>query len=148
MEELFTVPHVFVVIGLLLVLAELLIGIESGFDLVLIGSILILAGLAGVLTGSTVLALGIAAVLSVVYIALGRRYVKEKVTVISKQTNIDKLIGATALVVREITPERPGIVRLDDEEWRATSDEVLYARDAVTIRAIDGVTLIVDRLAK
>lgn len=147
-EDWFTIQHIFVVVGLLLILAELFVGIQSGFDLVLIGSILIVSGLLGVITDSAALAMILATVLSIVYIALGRRYVKERVTVVAKKTNIDKLIGATALVVREITPEKPGIVRFNDEDWRATADEVLYERDAVTIRSIDGVTLIVERLTK
>ena len=43
MDQLVTIPQLFVIAGLLLVLAELLVGIQSGFDLVLIGSILVIS---------------------------------------------------------------------------------------------------------
>ncbi len=66
-------PQIFVVMGLLLILAELVIGIQTGFDMLLIGSILVLSGLMGILTGSEMLMLVLAIGLSVLYIAVGRK---------------------------------------------------------------------------
>lgn len=148
MDTLITIPQLFVLAGLILVLAELFIGIQTGFDLVLIGSILVISGLLGIVTGNTTLMLVVATVLSIAYIAVGRRYVKQRVTVIGKKTNIDKLIGATGQVVRTITPDTPGLVRVNDEDWRASAEEILYEKDSVTVRSIEGVTLLVERLTK
>lgn len=143
-----TLPHIFVVLGLLMVLAELGVGIETGLDLVLIGSILIMSGFAGLFFSSTVLALVLATALSVVYIAIGRKKIKQKITTVTKKTNIDKLMGATATVIRDINPDTAGIVRIDDEKWRAAAQEVLYEGDVVTIEGIEGVTVIVRKLDK
>lgn len=149
MDELtITVPQLFVIGGLLLILAELLVGIETGFDLVLIGSILIVSGFVGIFTDSTTLMLILATVLSVLYIAVGRKQVRQKITTVSKRTNIDKLIGATGTVVRTITPDTAGLVRVNDEDWRASADEIIYEQATVVVDAIEGVTLIVHSLSK
>ena len=131
-----------------MVLAELGVGIETGLDLVLIGSILIMSGFAGLFFSSTVLALVLATALSIVYIAIGRKKIKQKITTVTKKTNIDKLMGATATVIRDINPDTAGIVRIDDEKWRAAAQEVLYEGDVVTIEGIEGVTVIVRKLDK
>lgn len=131
-----------------MILAELGVGIETGFDLVLIGSILIISGFAGLFFGSTLLALLLASVLSVVYIAVGRKKIKRKITTVTKKTNIDKLMGATGTVLRDVNPDAAGIVKVGDESWRASADEVLYEGDIVTIDAVEGVTVIVRKLNK
>ncbi len=148
MDQLVTIPQLFVIAGLLLVLAELLVGIQSGFDLVLIGSILVISGCVGMFTGSTPLMLVLATALSILYIAVGRNKIRQKITTVTKKTNIDKLIGANGVVVRSVTPDTAGLVRVNDEDWRASAEEILYERDAVTVEGIEGVTLIVRKLSK
>ncbi len=66
MNQVVTIPQLFVIVGLLLALAELLVGIQTGFDLVLIGSILFVSGFVGMLTNSVPLMLVLATVLSIV----------------------------------------------------------------------------------
>ena len=148
MDQLVTIPQLFVIAGLLLVLSELLVGIQSGFDLVLIGSILVISGFVGMFTGSTPLMLVLATALSILYIAVGRNKIRQKITTVTKKTNIDKLIGANGVVVRSVTPDTAGLVRVNDEDWRASAEEILYERDAVTVEGIEGVTLIVRKLSK
>lgn len=150
--ELFNIslPQVFVVIGLLLILAELLVGIDTGFDLLLIGSIMVISGLVGSLLGGAGVWLTIilATILALLYIAFFRSRIKRRITVATTKTNIDKLIGAVGSVTREISPEAPGTIRVNDEEWRASADEILYNGDPVVINAIEGVTVIVKKLTK
>lgn len=149
MDALITyLPQVFVVLGLLMVLAELVIGIQTGFDLLLIGSILVISGFVGILTGNELLMLLLAIGLSALYIAVGRKKIRRKITTITTKTNIDKLVGSTGTVVRAINPESAGIIRVNDEEWRASAEEILYERDTVVIEAIEGVTVIVRKLSK
>jgi membrane protein implicated in regulation of membrane protease activity len=143
-----TIPQIFVILGLLMVLAELLLGIQTGFDLLLIGSIMVISGFVGIFTGSETLMLLLAVGLSVLYIAVGRKKIRGKITTVAKKTNIDKLVGSTGTVVRGIDPDTAGIIRVNDEEWRASAEEVLYERDTVVIEAIDGVTVIVRKLSK
>jgi len=141
-------PEAFVVLGLLMVLAELVLGIQTGFDLLLIGSIMVIAGFAGILTGSELLMFVLAIGLSVLYIAVGRKRIRSKITTVVKKTNIDKLVGSTGTVVREINPDAAGIIRVDDESWRAAAEEVLYVGDVVTIESVEGVTVLVRKLSK
>jgi len=61
-------------------------------------------------------------------------------------TNIDKLIGKKGVVVRSITPDTAGMVRLEDEDWHAISDEVLYEKDQIKVETISGVSLKVTKL--
>ncbi len=140
-----TIQQTLVIVGLVLILAELLVGIQAGFDLVLIGSILIAGGFLGIVSNSVTVALIVSVILSVVYIAWGRSIVKQKVTVITKKTNIDKLIGKKAVVVSTITPDTAGMVRLGDEDWRASAEEVIYEKEKVEVVAIEGVTLLVKK---
>ena len=147
MDSVVTIPQLFVIAGLLLILAELLVGIQAGFDLVLIGSILVVSGLVGMLT-SVPLMLILATVLSILYIAVGRNKIRQKVAVVTKKTNIDKLVGSTGTVVRSVTPDTAGLVRVNDEDWRASAEEILYERDAIVVEGIEGVTLIVRKLSK
>lgn len=149
MENLMGIlPEVFVVVGLLMILAELVVGIQTGFDLLLIGSIMVISGFVGILTGSELLMLTLAIGLSVIYIAIGRKKIRQKITTVTKKTNIDKLVGSNGIVTRDINPDSAGIIRVDDEQWRATADEILYAGDPVVIEAIEGVTVIVRKLTK
>ena len=143
-----TLPHVFVVIGLLMVLAELVLGIQTGFDLLLIGSIMVISGFIGLLTGSELIMLVLAIGLSILYIAIGRKRIRRKITTVAKKTNIDRVVGSTGTVVRDINPTTAGIVRVDDEQWRAAAEEVLYEGDPIIIEAIDGVTVLVRKLSK
>ena len=46
---MFNLPQLFVILGLIAVMAELFVGIQTGFDLVLIGSILIGSGIIGII---------------------------------------------------------------------------------------------------
>jgi membrane protein implicated in regulation of membrane protease activity len=60
-------------------------------------------------------------------------------------SNIDALIGATAVVTEEVTPLKAGLVRVSDEIWRAKSDIELETGVTVKIKSIDGTTLTVKK---
>lgn len=136
-----TLPQITVIIGFLLILLELFVGIEAGFDLVLIGSILVISGFTGIFTASIIVAMIVASILAILYITIGRRHIRQRITILTHRTNIDKLMGQTGRVVRSITPDTPGIVRVGDEDWRALSDEVLYEKDRIEVLAIEGVSV-------
>ncbi|BAG13925.1 NfeD family protein [Candidatus Endomicrobiellum trichonymphae] len=58
-------------------------------------------------------------------------------------SNIDVLIGATAVVTEKITPLKTGLVKVSGEIWRAESDIELETGEIVKIKNIDGTTLTV-----
>ena len=129
-----------VILGLGLVMMELVIGIDAGLDLVVIGSILILSGLLGTVTSLTA-TLVAAMALAVLYFIFGRKMIKTHLVVTTEKTNIDKLIGKSGIVIRSITPDTPGLVRIDDEDWRANAAETLFEKDKIVVESIEGVTL-------
>jgi len=57
-----------------------------------------------------------------------------------------RLVGATALVLEEISAARVGMVRIGAEEWRAVGadDESIPAGAAVTVREIKGTRAVVE----
>ncbi len=55
------------------------------------------------------------------------------------------LIGAKGIAVMPITPARPGVVRVRNELWSATSDEEIPEGAEVTVVARDGLYLRVRR---
>lgn len=139
-----TIPQLFVIFGLIFIVAELFIGIEAGFDLVLIGSILVMGGFAGIFS-STPIALIVSSVLAVIYIMYGRNKIKSKLILTTHKTNIDALIGKKGVVIRSITPDTAGMVRLNDEDWRATATVTLFEKDKVVVESLEGVTLKVNK---
>ncbi|MCD6360924.1 MAG: NfeD family protein, partial [Armatimonadetes bacterium] len=59
-------------------------------------------------------------------------------------SNVDSVVGATALVIETIDPvENTGLVRIGSDEWRARAGERIEERRHVVVEAVEGTTLIV-----
>jgi membrane protein implicated in regulation of membrane protease activity len=140
--------QIMVIIGLILIGLELMAGVQTGFDLVLLGTILFVSGLAGFVGGGIYLSLALATILSAIYIAFGRQFVQSKLIVATKHTNIDKLMGKKGVVIRTITPDTAGMIRVEDEDWRAVSNEVIYEKEKAEVGAVEGVSLKVKKVSK
>lgn len=134
-----------VVVGALLVLIEVALGGFTGFDLVLIGSSMALGGTLGLIFGSVPVGLGLASALSLAYIALGRRWVQERLRHRPVASNVDAVVGQRALVTACVAEHQPGQVKVRDEAWRAVPapgvSGPFETGAVVTVQAIDGVTL-------
>lgn len=138
---------VLIISGALLILGEVALGGFAGFDLVLIGSTLLLGGAIGLVTGNPIVGLLTASVLCVAYIVAGRKWVKERLKTRAVPSNTDALLGRRALVTARVAPHAPGMVKVNDETWRAmlAVDALgpLEAGSEVTVAGVDGVTLLV-----
>jgi membrane protein implicated in regulation of membrane protease activity len=136
-----------VIVGALLILVEVAFGGFAGFDLVLIGSSFVLGGAIGHLAGSAPVGFALASVLCIVYIAVGRRWVRRRIQMRTVQSNTDALIGQRALVIRRLAEHEPGQVKVRDEVWRAVpaagSTGPFEPGAVVTVQSVDGVTLLV-----
>ena len=128
-------------LGLAAILLELFIGIETGFDLVLIGTALIIGGGVGNLTGNWVIGVIVTAVLSFAYIFFGRQFVKARLKTKAKNTNVELLMGKTGRVEKTVMPSRAGQVRINGEVWRATAGTKIETGSKVKVEDITGVTL-------
>lgn len=136
---------IFVTVGLLLVLVELIIGVETGLDLVFIGSAFILGGLVTWPFGSWILTVIVTGAICVAYVALGRRYVHKWTVVKKAKTNIDAIIGRQGIVLRNIAKNVDGRVKVGNEQWRARAEEDIKQGDEVVVTSVSGATLVVEK---
>ena len=134
-----------VIVGALCVLAEVAMGGFAGFDLVLIGSAVAAGGVTGLIAGNTAVGLIVSVALSLLYIALGRRWVRDRLRHTSVASNADAVVGQRALVVQRVAEHGPGQVRVRDEVWRAApapgAAGPFEPGAEVTVEGVDGVTL-------
>ncbi len=108
---------IFVIAGLFFVLLELIVGVETGLDLVFIGSAFIIGGLVTWPFKSWVLTVIVTSIICVAYVALGRRYVHRWTMVSKAKTNIDAIIGRQGIVVKSIAKNVNGLVKVGYEQW-------------------------------
>lgn len=134
-----------VIAGAVLILVEVALGGFAGFDLVLIGSALALGGGLGFLFDSWVVGLAAASVLAVLYISLGRRWVRDRMRTKHTPSNADALIGLSGRVLQRVAEHEPGQVKVRDEVWRAVpapgAAGPFEEGAVVRVEGVDGVTL-------
>ncbi len=145
LEQITQLPNILIISGLIMIMLELFIGVETGFDLVVLGSILLIGGIVGYILPNPLLSLLLCSVLVAIYIAFARKVIKQKLIFRTKQTNIDKLIGQTGIVTKSISQNQVGSIKLSDEQWRASSADTLSPNDSAVVESVDGVTLIVKK---
>lgn len=131
--------------GVVCVIAELALGVLTGFDLALIGASMIAGGAVGLLFGSSSLGLLAAGILAFIYLAFFRRWLRARLNVGEHKSNIDAVVGRTGVVVKRVAPREPGQVKVGDEVWRAELARADAAArnpgDSVTVESAEGVTL-------
>jgi len=134
-----------VILGIVCVIAELALGVMTGFDLALVGASLIAGGIVGLVFGSANVGLLSTAVLAFLYFALFRRWLKAKLQVRHQPSNVDAVIGRTGIVTKRIAPQDCGIVKIGSEEWRAELAQqdaaALEPGAEIKVLSIEGVTL-------
>lgn len=136
---------IFIGAGLLLIILELLLGIDTGLDLVFIGSAFVVGGLITLAMDSWVWTAIVTGIICVLYVAIGRRYIHNRTAVAATKTNIDTIIGKSGFVEKPIKPGRHGLVRVATENWRAVADEELKAGEPITVVSVSGITLTVKK---
>jgi membrane protein implicated in regulation of membrane protease activity len=136
---------IFVGVGLGLIILELFIGVDTGLDLVFIGTAFVLGGLITLAMKSWVWTAIVAGIICVLYVVIGRRYIHRRTAVAATKTNIDTIIGKSGVVEQDIAPTKDGIVKVGNEQWRARAEENIGSGDKVTVTGVSGVTLIVKK---
>lgn len=138
--------YIIVYLGILAIILEILLGAVTGFDLLLIGVIFIVSGGIGILTTSFTNTLISITILSLLYVFLGRAFIKNKLSIKTQKTSVDNLIGKQAIVVKEIYKNNPGQVKVEGEIWRAEANQDIDKNTSVTINSVSGTTLNVNKL--
>ncbi|MFC1900262.1 NfeD family protein [Chloroflexota bacterium] len=136
---------IFVGMGLLFVLTELIIGVETGLDLVFIGSAFILGGLISWPINSWVWSLIITVIICVAYVFALRQFIKKRMTVTKVKTNIDVIIGKKGIALKDISTSTDGRVRVGSERWRARADAEIKEGDEIVVTDVSGATLTVEK---
>lgn len=134
---------IFIGAGVALVALEFLAGIETGFELVSIGTTFILGGIVAWPLDNWLVAVIVTAVLCLVYLTVARRYIRRWLQVRMTPTNVDAIIGRSGVVIENIVRHTPGRVRVGTEEWRASAEEEIGEGTEITVTAVRGATLIV-----
>lgn len=132
-------------VGVALMTIELLLGVATGFDLFLIGLIFLVSGGVGYLFNSFYVLLILISLLSIAYLFFFRMFIKSKLHITTKHTNVDALIGKRAIVIKRIDSNTVGQIKIEGEIWRAQSNEELLEGEGVIIKSISGVTLSVQK---
>lgn len=86
------------------------------------------------------------AAVSVVFLGVSRPFAARITGEPSKKAVSDRLIGRKGVVMEAISPQNSGLVKVDGETWRATSGTVLDVGEEVSVKAIEGVKLVVEKL--
>lgn len=89
--------------------------------------------------------IGIFVLISVVLLPLTRRFAKRITKNPPELTNVDRMIGQTALVVKSIDPDEGGRVRYEGEVWAALADEKIEEQVKVEIVSVAGTRVHVKR---
>jgi len=133
-----------------MVLLEVVLGAITGFDLLLLGSAVLLGGVLGLITGSSAVGVATAGVLALLYVFIGRRRVRGRLNRPSIPSNTDALLGRNVRVVERISTDHVGRVKIEGEEWRAQVEgplrDPIEPGETVRVTRIDGVTLLVARV--
>ena len=138
---------ILLIVGVLAFAAEVLLGAATGFDLALLGASLAAGGAVGLLFGSAKVGLFSAGAFAFIYLVFFRKRIRSKLSSPHMPSNVDALLGKSALVTERIGPFAPGMVKLGDEVWRARlahDDAGEPAKEPgamVTVDSVEGVTL-------
>jgi len=136
---------IFVGIGLLLVTLELIIGLDTGLDLVFIGTAFVIGGLITWPFHAWIATILVTALICVTYVFLGRKYIHRKTAVKLEKTNIDAVIGRRGIVLKGIERNTVGRVKVGNEQWRAQADEMIQEGDEIVVTGVTGTTLSVKK---
>ncbi len=90
---------------------------------------------------------GVFALVSVVLIPVTRRFAKKISKEAPELSNVDRMIGQTALVIGAIDPDLGGRVRYEGELWMAIADEPIPENAKVRIKAVTGTRLHVEKIS-
>ena len=86
-------------------------------------------------------------VISIVLLIFTRPFAVKKLNANKEKTNVEALIGKSALVTKKITKFEKGEVKIDGKIWTAksVSDEDLEEGTECLLQNIEGVTAIVSK---
>ncbi len=104
--------------------------------------------IASAMNATTLVQLIIFTAVSLITLLLTRPLVRKITRKKKVATNSDRNIGKTAKVIRDISPDAAGRVRLEGVDWSARSKHSLPKDSLCTVCAIESTTLVVEPVTK
>jgi len=142
--DFFSLGIAFVVIGLLMLIAEMH---TPGFFIAVPGTVFIIFGIVLMLMGDRVtlpIAVAVILITSVVTTILVMLFYKKLGEGKLETTTLENLVGKEGIVVRRVGPDNlKGKVKIDGEVWSATADRVIPEGRRVVVIKGEGVHIIV-----
>ncbi len=84
--------------------------------------------------------------LGMVLLITTRKYLLKFIMSKKEKTNLDRVVGMTAIVTEEIKKSSPGEVKVDGKRWTAISDKKIKVDSTVKVLEIEGVKLKVEEV--
>jgi membrane protein implicated in regulation of membrane protease activity len=138
--------YVWLTIAILFTLIEIF---TSGFFYACFAAGAIAAWATSLLTESATLQIVVFCVVSVGLIPITRLFARKVTDESVPQAGADALIGQAGVVTEAIKPlEDTGKVRVDGQEWRATSDGKLTSGAQIVVVAVKGAKLLVKPMVR
>jgi len=103
----------------------------------------VLALILSAFVDSVTIQLTVCLVASIILIIFTRPFAKKYLKVRQERTNLDSVVGKTAIVQEKIIATGVGRVKADGKSWAAIADEDIEEETQVEVLAIDGVKLVV-----
>ena len=85
-------------------------------------------------------------VLGTLLLITTREYLVKLIGNKKEKTNLDRVVGMTAIVTQEIKKNNPGEVKVDGKRWTAVADKRIKVDSTVKVLEIDGVKLKVEEV--
>lgn len=89
---------------------------------------------------------GVFAILGTILVITTRDYLVKLLVKNKEKTNLDRVIGMTGYVTKEITKKNLGEVKVDGKLWTAISDKKIKVDSTVKVLEIDGVKIKVEEV--
>ena len=94
-------------------------------------------------TDNLLIQIGVFIVVSVIALLLTKPIIKKFKTNVIVPTNSDRVLGRSAEVIKKITEDEYGAVKVMGSVWTATGKGSFDVGEKVKVKAIDGVKLVV-----
>ena len=83
-------------------------------------------------------------ILGTILLFTTRDYLVNLIVKKKEKTNLDRVVGMTAIVTEEITKKKSGEVKVDGKRWTAIADKKIKVDSTVKVLEIEGVKLKVE----
>ncbi|MDO5852359.1 MAG: NfeD family protein [Methanobacteriaceae archaeon] len=135
-----------IILAIIAIILEIL---SLSFFLISIGMGFIAAGILNYYNYNSIEQITIFAIVTIICILLSRplanKLTKNKS---NRKSNTQRLINKKGIVIKTITPNKSGLIKVYGETWKAISDEEINTDEEVIIKKISGVKLIVEKKIK